>query len=44
MGVVKTATGGYAVGFALMGGVALACLVVLASLQRPAVATKVARA
>jgi NNP family nitrate/nitrite transporter-like MFS transporter len=44
MGVVKTATGGYAVGFALMGGVALACLVVLASLQPPAVATKAARA
>jgi MFS transporter, NNP family, nitrate/nitrite transporter len=33
MGVVKTATGGYAVGFLLMGLVALACLFVLASLK-----------
>jgi hypothetical protein len=43
MGVVKTATGGYAVGCALMG-VALACLLVLASLRPPAVATRAARA
>jgi NNP family nitrate/nitrite transporter-like MFS transporter len=34
MGMVKSATGGYAVGFLLMGAVALACLVVLAALDR----------
>lgn len=34
MGAVKTATGGYAVGFLLMGLVALSCLLVLASLRR----------
>jgi MFS transporter, NNP family, nitrate/nitrite transporter len=33
MGVVKTATGGYAVGFLLMGLVALGCLLVLAGLK-----------
>jgi NNP family nitrate/nitrite transporter-like MFS transporter len=33
MGVVKTATGGYAVGFVRMGAVALACLLVLAGLR-----------
>ncbi|HWT24494.1 MAG TPA: MFS transporter [Solirubrobacteraceae bacterium] len=33
MGVVKSATGGYAVGFLLMGAVAVACLVVLAALK-----------
>jgi NNP family nitrate/nitrite transporter-like MFS transporter len=35
MGVVKSATGGYALGFALMALVALACLVVLRSLGGP---------
>jgi MFS transporter, NNP family, nitrate/nitrite transporter len=35
MGVVKTATGGYAVGFLLMAAVALACLVVLGGLGAP---------
>jgi NNP family nitrate/nitrite transporter-like MFS transporter len=40
MGAVKSATGGYALGFALMGVVALACLVVLRAVgrQAPAVA------
>jgi NNP family nitrate/nitrite transporter-like MFS transporter len=33
MGVVKSATGGYAVGFLLMGAVAVACLVVLAGMK-----------
>jgi NNP family nitrate/nitrite transporter-like MFS transporter len=38
MGIVKSATGGYALGFVLMALVAIACLVVLGSLgiQRPA--------
>jgi NNP family nitrate/nitrite transporter-like MFS transporter len=36
MGVVKSATGGYAIGFALMALVALACLAVLAALRRAA--------
>jgi NNP family nitrate/nitrite transporter-like MFS transporter len=35
MGIVKSATGGYAVGFVLMAGVALGCLVVLAALRVP---------
>jgi hypothetical protein len=35
MGIVKSATGGYAVGFALMALVALACLVVLRALRVP---------
>jgi NNP family nitrate/nitrite transporter-like MFS transporter len=41
MGIVKSATGGYALGFALMALVALACLVVLRALREPqaAVAT-----
>jgi len=34
MGVVKAATGGYALGFVLMAGVAALCLVVLAGLSR----------
>jgi NNP family nitrate/nitrite transporter-like MFS transporter len=34
MGVVKSVTGGYALGFALMALVALACLLVLARLAR----------
>ncbi len=34
MGLVKSATGGYALGFVLMAGVALASLAVLGSLQR----------
>ena len=34
MGVVRTATGGYAVGFLLMGAVALACLLVLGGGRR----------
>ena len=34
MGVVKSATGGYAVGFLLMALVAVACLVVLAGLSQ----------
>jgi NNP family nitrate/nitrite transporter-like MFS transporter len=37
MGVVKSATGGYALGFILMALVALACLVVLRALHVPAV-------
>jgi NNP family nitrate/nitrite transporter-like MFS transporter len=40
MGVVKTATGGYAVGFLLMGVVALACLLVLAGLRDPGGASR----
>lgn len=35
MGVVKSATGGYALGFALMALVALACLIVLRALRAP---------
>jgi MFS transporter, NNP family, nitrate/nitrite transporter len=35
MGVVKSATGGYALGFALMALVALACLAVLSALRIP---------
>jgi hypothetical protein len=35
MGVVKSATGGYALGFILLAGVALGCLGVLATLDRP---------
>jgi NNP family nitrate/nitrite transporter-like MFS transporter len=35
MGVVKSATGGYALGFCLLAGVAAACLVVLAGVSRP---------
>ena len=35
MGVVKTATGGYAIGFLLMGLVAVASLVVLAGVKEP---------
>lgn len=35
MGIVKSATGGYALGFVLMALVALACLVVLRALGRP---------
>jgi NNP family nitrate/nitrite transporter-like MFS transporter len=35
MGVVKSATGGYAVGFLLMAVVALACLVVLRAMRAP---------
>ena len=33
MGVVKSATGGYALGFVLMALVALACLVVLVAIR-----------
>ncbi len=43
MGVVKSATGGYAVGFALMALVALACLLVLARVGRARHATRPAR-
>jgi MFS transporter len=35
MGVVKSATGGYAVGFILMALVAVACLIVLSALRAP---------
>jgi MFS transporter, NNP family, nitrate/nitrite transporter len=35
MGVVKSATGGYALGFALMALVAVACLIVLRTLRVP---------
>jgi NNP family nitrate/nitrite transporter-like MFS transporter len=35
MGVVKSATGGYALGFILMALVALACLLVLRALRAP---------
>ena len=35
MGVVKSATGGYAVGFILMALVAVACLIVLGALRGP---------
>jgi MFS transporter, NNP family, nitrate/nitrite transporter len=35
MGVVKSATGGYALGFALMALVAVACLIVLRALRVP---------
>jgi len=35
MGIVKSATGGYALGFALMALVALACLLVLGALRVP---------
>jgi MFS transporter, NNP family, nitrate/nitrite transporter len=41
MGIVKSATGGYALGFVLMALVALACLVVLGALHVP---SRVARA
>jgi NNP family nitrate/nitrite transporter-like MFS transporter len=36
MGIVKSATGGYALGFVLMALVAVACLVVLGALRAPA--------
>jgi NNP family nitrate/nitrite transporter-like MFS transporter len=36
MGVVKSATGGYGLGFVLMAGVAAVCLLVLAALRAPA--------
>jgi NNP family nitrate/nitrite transporter-like MFS transporter len=36
MGVVKSATGGYALGFVLMALVAVGCLVVLRGLREPA--------
>jgi MFS transporter, NNP family, nitrate/nitrite transporter len=36
MGIVKSATGGYALGFVLMAGVAALCLVVLRALASPA--------
>ncbi len=36
MGIVKSATGGYALGFVLMALVAVACLVVLGALRGPA--------
>jgi NNP family nitrate/nitrite transporter-like MFS transporter len=36
MGIVKSATGGYALGFVLMARVAVACLVVLGALRAPA--------
>ena len=35
MGVVKSATGGYALGFVLMALVAVACLIVLWALRPP---------
>jgi len=35
IGIVKSATGGYALGFALMALVALACLIVLRALRAP---------
>lgn len=35
MGAVKTATGGYALGFVLLGAVAFVCLAVLGALRRP---------
>jgi NNP family nitrate/nitrite transporter-like MFS transporter len=35
MGIVKSATGGYALGFALMALVAVACLIVLGALRVP---------
>jgi MFS transporter, NNP family, nitrate/nitrite transporter len=35
MGIVKSATGGYALGFALMALVAVACLIVLRALRVP---------
>ncbi len=35
MGIVKSATGGYGLGFVLLAGVALACLGVLTGLDRP---------
>jgi len=41
MGIVKSATGGYALGFALMALVALACLVVLRALRVPQAAAAV---
>jgi MFS transporter, NNP family, nitrate/nitrite transporter len=44
MGVVKTATGGYAIGFVLMGAVALACLLVLAGLRGAGAAARSAAA
>ena len=41
MGIVKSATGGYALGFALMALVALACLVVLRAVRVPQTAAAV---
>jgi MFS transporter, NNP family, nitrate/nitrite transporter len=35
MGIVKSATGGYALGFVLMSLVAGACLIVLRALRAP---------
>jgi NNP family nitrate/nitrite transporter-like MFS transporter len=35
MGAVKTATGGYALGFVLLGLVAFVCLAVLGAVRRP---------
>ena len=40
MGIVKSATGGYALGFALMALVALACLAALAALRVPQPASR----
>jgi NNP family nitrate/nitrite transporter-like MFS transporter len=40
MGIVKSATGGYALGFALMALVALACLIVLRALRVPQAAVR----
>jgi hypothetical protein len=35
MGIVKSATGGYALGFLLMALVAVACLIVLGAISAP---------
>ena len=35
MGIVKSATGGYGLGFVLMAAVAAACLLVLGAVSRP---------
>jgi NNP family nitrate/nitrite transporter-like MFS transporter len=43
MGIVKSATGGYALGFALMALVAVACLVVLGAVRVPQRAAPAAR-
>jgi MFS transporter, NNP family, nitrate/nitrite transporter len=40
MGIVKSATGGYALGFALMALVAVACLIVLGALRVPQTAVR----
>jgi NNP family nitrate/nitrite transporter-like MFS transporter len=40
MGIVKSATGGYALGFALMALVAVACLIVLGALRVPRTAVR----